>query len=380
MVSRIPWSALAAVALLPATLFGQQRRLAGNVRVDGTAEPIAGAIVAVVDGTAAAQTDDRGHFTLALPATAQRLRVRALGFGARELAIPSTDSITILLSRAALTLDQVVVTGQATVISKRNAITSTVNVDSGELNRVPAPAVDIALQGKIAGANIQTNDGAPGGGAQIQIRGSNTVIGASDPLIVVDGVIYSNSSIPSGLYTVTGSGGAASTGPTQDDVANRLADLNPNDIVNIEVLKSAAASSIYGSKAANGVVIITTNRGQAGNPKAHITQRLGWSSLLRGPGERVFSVASAEDLYTSAAYTAIIEGLAVNGKLPFYDHLQELAGGRAPATETQVDVGGGTGNTTYYVSGDVKRDNGIIHNTFAERQALRLNLAQHINR
>src|SRR4029079_15866591 len=227
--------------------------------------------------------------------------------------------------------------------------------------------------------NIQTNSGAPGGGAQIQIRGSNTVIGASDPLIIVDGVIYSNASIPSGLYTVTGSGSESGSGPTQDDVANRLADLNPNDIVNIEVLKSAAASSIYGSKAANGVGIITTNRGQAGKTRAHVTQRLGWSSLLRGPGERVFNVVSAESTYTSAEDIAIIEGLAVNGKLPYYDHLKELAGGTAPASETQVDVGGGTGNTTYYVSGDVKRDNGIIHNTFAERQALRLNLAQHIN-
>lgn len=379
MVSRIPWSALLAAALFPAALSAQQRRIAGNVRVEGSAEPVVGAIVSVVDGTLATQTDDRGRFTLTLPATAQRLRVRALGFAARELPVPSADSITVFLSRAALTLDQVVVTGQATVISKRNAITSTVNVDSAELNRVPAPSVDIALQGKIAGANIQTNDGAPGGGAQIQIRGSNTVIGASDPLIVVDGVIYSNASIPSGLYTVTGSGSASGTGPTQDDVANRLADLNPNDIVNIEVLKSAAASSIYGSKAANGVVIITTNRGQAGKPRAHITQRLGWSSLLRGPGERAFDTTSAFDLYNSAADSAIIRSLEVNGKLPYYDHMMELAGGRAPASETQLDVGGGTGNTTYYVSGGVKRDNGIIKNTYAERQTIRVNLGQSLS-
>ena len=379
MVIRIAWSAFAAVAFLPAALLAQQRRVTGSVRVDGTAEPIPGAIVSVISGTAASQTDDKGRFALVIPGGPQRLRVRALGYGARDVAAPVADTITLFLSRAALTLDQVVVTGQATVISKRNAITSTSSVDSAELNRVPAPAVDIALAGKIAGANIQTNSGAPGGGAQIQIRGSNTVIGASDPLIIVDGVIYSNASIPSGLYTVTGSGSASGTGPTQDDVANRLADLNPNDIVNIEVLKSAAASSIYGSKAANGVVIITTNRGLAGKPKAHITQRLGWSNLLRGPGERVFDTTSAFDVYSSAQDSAIIRGLAVNGKLPFYDHLKELAGGNAPASETQLDVGGGTGNTTYYVSGGVKRDNGIVHNTYAERQALRLNLGQHLS-
>jgi TonB-linked SusC/RagA family outer membrane protein len=379
MVTRIAWSALTALALFPAALLAQQRRIIGSVRVEGTAEPIPGAIVSVLNGTAAAQSDEQGHFTIALPSGAQRLRVRALGYAARDVAAPAMDTVTLFLVRAALTLDQIVVTGQATVISKRNAITSTSNVDSAELNRVPAPAVDIALAGKIAGANIQTNSGAPGGGAQIQIRGAHTVIGASDPLIIVDGVIYSNSSIPSGLYTVTGSGSASGSGPTQDDVANRLADLNPNDIVNIEVLKSAAASSIYGSKAANGVVIITTNRGQAGRPRAHVTQRLGWSSLLRGPGERSFDTTSAFNVYTSPEDSSTIRGLVVNGKLPFYDHMKELAGGNAPASETQIDVGGGTGNTTYYVSGGIKRDDGIVHGTYAERQSLRLNLGQHLN-
>ena len=379
MVKRIAWSALAALVLFPAALLAQQRRLTGAVRVEGSAEPIPGAIVSVINGTAASQTDEQGRFALVISGGAQRIRIRALGYGARDIAAPSADTVTVFLTRAALTLDQVVVTGQATVISKRNAITSTANVDSAELNRVPAPAVDIALAGKIAGANIQTNSGAPGGGAQIQIRGSNTVIGASDPLIVVDGVIYSNASIPSGLYTVTGSGSAAGTGPTQDDVANRLADLNPNDIVSIEVLKSAAASSIYGSKAANGVVIITTNRGQAGKPKAHITQRLGWSNLLRGPSERLFDTTSAFDVYSSAADSAIIRSLEVNGKLPYYDHLEELAGGNAPSAETQIDVGGGTGTTTYYVSGDVKRDDGIVHNTYDQRQTLRVNLSQHLS-
>src|SRR5437762_11850030 len=189
MVKRIAWSALAALTLVPAALLAQQRRLTGAVRVEGSAEPISGAIVSVINGTAATQTDEQGRFALAFPSGPQRLRVRALGYGARDVAAPAGDTLTVFLARAALTLDQVVVTGQATVISKRNAITSTSSVDSAELNRVPAPAVDIALAGKIAGANIQTNSGAPGGGAQIQIRGSNTVIGASDPLIIVDGVI-----------------------------------------------------------------------------------------------------------------------------------------------------------------------------------------------
>src|SRR5690242_21843346 len=120
MLKRFAWTALSALALFPAALLAQQRRLVGAVRVEGTAEPIPGAIVSVINGGAAAQTDEQGHFTITLPGGAQRLRLRALGYGARDVAAPSTDTATFFLSRAALTLDQVVVTGQATVISKRN--------------------------------------------------------------------------------------------------------------------------------------------------------------------------------------------------------------------------------------------------------------------
>ena len=188
--------------------------------------------------------------------------MRAVGYAPADVPVALADStVTIRLKSDPLLLDAVVVTGQATGVERRLATTSTSLVTGDQVNTVSAAAVDKALQGKIAGANIQTNSGAPGGGAQIQIRGINTILGASDPLIVVDGVIYSNATIASGLYTVTGSGSAAGTGTQQDDSDNRLSDLNPEDIASVEVLKSAAASSIYGSKAANGVIIITTKRG-----------------------------------------------------------------------------------------------------------------------
>ena len=105
--------------------------------------------------------------------------------------------------------------------------------------------------------NLQTNSGAPGGGIQMQIRGNYTILGGHDPLFVVDGVIYSNASIPSGR----GLANAAASTTMEADPVNRIADLNPNDIASIEVLKGAAASAIYGSKAANGVVVITDEAG-----------------------------------------------------------------------------------------------------------------------
>src|SRR5690606_22758625 len=109
-----------------------------------------------------------------------------------------------------------------------------------------------ALTGKITGVNLQTNSGAPGGGIQMQVRGNATLLGGFDPLYVVDGVIYSNASIPSGR----GYANAAADVRNEADAVNRIADLNPADIESIEVLKGAAASSIYGSKASNGVVVI----------------------------------------------------------------------------------------------------------------------------
>ena len=170
-----------------------------------------------------------------------------------------------------------VVSGQTTTIERRSATTSVALVTSDELKRVPVPTVEASLTGKITGVNLQSNSGAPGGGVQLQIRGNNTLLGGFDPLYVVDGVIYSNAIIPSGR----GFTNNAASVTLEADAVNRVADLNPNDIASIEVLKGASASSIYGSKAANGVVVITTTRGQSGAPRFNLTQRVGVFSPLR---------------------------------------------------------------------------------------------------
>lgn len=377
--SVVRWALLAAL-VTPSVLVAQQRRIRGTVTDAADGHPISGAIVTVREARGLAQTGDDGKYVISVDSGAVRLLARAVGYGPADLPVAAADSVVdFKLKSDPLQLEAVVVTGQATGVERRLATTSTSVVTGDQVNTVPAASVDKALQGKIAGANIQTNSGAPGGGAQIQIRGINTVIGASDPLIVVDGVIYSNVTVASGLYTVTGSGSASGTGPAQDDAGNRLADLDPNDIASVEVLKSAAASSIYGSKAANGVIIITTKRGLGGKPKATITQRIGYSNLLRGPGERVFDTTSAFDLYNSPEDSAVIRALMLpNGRLPVFDHLQEAAGNTPLAYETSMSVSGGNDNTQYFVSGDWSHDGGIIKNTDAGRQNLRMNLDQRL--
>ena len=372
-MTKAPW-------VLPVLLFsfttaalGQTRVITGRVTASVSGEPLPGVTVAVVGTQSLALTQTDGHFSIGAPPGDVHLLFRKIGYQHRDVPVTAgQDSVTVTMELDVFVLDALVVTGQATSIARQNATTGTTVVGGADISQMPSQTVDKALQGKVPGAIISQNSGAPGGGVQVQLRGVNTVLGNPDPLYVVDGVIYSNQSIPSGLSTVTGSGNNRSGGQLQDDPVNRLADLNPNDIESIEVLPGAAASSIYGSKAANGVIIIKTRRGQAGKPTARITQRLGFSELLRGYGTRSFSVAEADALYGASTVAPFI----VNGQLPTYDHMQELAGSKPLSYQTALDVTGGDDNTSYFLSGSVQQDNGIIQNTGAGRQTLRLNLDQ----
>src|SRR5438034_9590054 len=365
--------ALALVSLIGVVpLAAQQRQVVGRVTTAQTGEPVAGVAV-LVSGTAfAAVTNADGRYAIAATAGAVTLVFRRIGYKRREVAVPADqNSADATLEQDVFNLEAVVVTGQATGSERRNAAMAATAVSGAEVSRVPSPSLDRALAGRIPGAIISQNSGAPGGGTQIQLRGNNTVIGSPEPLFVVDGVLYSNAALPTGLFAVTVSSRNQGLGEQQDDPVNRLADLNPSDVESIEVLRGAAASSIYGAKAANGVIIIKTNRGRAGKPHANITQRLGFSELLRGPATRAFTLADPFP-YTAAR----IQPYLVNGQVPFYDHLKELTDTKPFAYETNLDVSGGSENTRYFVGGSSKRDGGIIGNTFDERQNLRMNLDQ----
>src|SRR5438128_8801804 len=384
------------ITLALATLVGvvavsaQQRQITGRVTSAATSEPIAGVNVSVTGTAYAAVTNAEGRYAIPAPAGAATLVFRRIAFKRREVQLPADQNTAdATLEPDVFNLEAVVVTGQATGVERRNAAIATSVITGSEVTSVPAPAVDRALQGRVPGAYIQQNSGAPGGGTQVQIRGSNTVVGSADPLFAVDGVIVSDASISSGLFTVTESGNPQSTrndGEKQDDPVNRLTDLTPNDVESVQVLRGAAASSIYGSKGVNGVMIITTKRGRAGAPRASITQRVGFSELLRGPATRSFDTTTASAQFVTdtipakaAAESAFVRSYEVNGVLPTYDHLRELAGNKPGSHETQLDVSGGSGGTRYFLSGNVKGDGGIIQNTGAQRQSLRANVEQNFS-
>ena len=384
---------ISVIALALATGIGvadasaQQRQITGQV-TSASGEAVAGANVSITGTAFAAVTNAEGRYAIPAPAGAVTLVVRRIAFKRKEVAVPADQSqADVTLEADVFNLEAVVVTGQATGVERRNAAIATTTVTGEEVSRVPSPALDRALAGRVPGAIISQNSGAPGGGTQIQLRGSNTVIGNPDPLFVVDGVIFSDAELPTGLFTITGSSSNRGNGELQDDPVNRLADLNPDDVESIEVLRGAAAASIYGSKAANGVIVIRTKRGQAGAPRTTITQGVGFFELERGPATRVFS-PSAPLIVNHGALgpdtipwffpydSATVMSYAGPGGVPNYDHLQEIAGNKPLSYHTDINVSGGSENTRYFLSAGNMHDGGIVNNTFNNRQNIRANVEQ----
>ena len=184
--------------------------------------------------------------------------------------------VTIALTKDVLELEATVVTGTATTISSRNAANAVTVLNADQINQVPAPTIENALQGKIPGAIIQQNNGgAPGGGMQIQIRGVTSINSDASPLYVIDGVPVNNGHINTGANAITGASDNTITQDSEDNPPNRIADINPADIESIEILKGASAAAQYGSRAGAGVVLITTKKGTPGKAKWDLTGKVG---------------------------------------------------------------------------------------------------------
>jgi TonB-dependent starch-binding outer membrane protein SusC len=244
-----------ALAAPPATAAAQGRTITGMVLPGDTRTPFAGAEVTVVGTEARTCVDARGNFRVFVPPGEARLRITPVGYAPQEVLIAAgADTVEVGLADHVILLDGVQVVGYAATLSEQLAPVSTARLDASDVSRVPAPTLEAALQGKVVGAQILRNSGAPGGGFSIQLRGVNTILGGSDPLVVVDGVIFSNATMGDGTSILRGT-------PGSEDAAGRLADLNPHDIQRIELLRGAAAASRYGSRASNGVLEITTRRG-----------------------------------------------------------------------------------------------------------------------
>jgi TonB-linked SusC/RagA family outer membrane protein len=356
------------------------RRLAGRVVDADEGGAVPAATVLVNGTTVGVATSDSGTFVMRVPAGALTLTVRRVGYRQATVAVSPTDAnVSVRLTKDILRLDEQVVTGVATSVSTASSANAVAVVPAEEINQVPAPTIENALQGTIPGALIQQNNGgAPGGGMQVQIRGITSIFANASPLWVVDGVIVNDEAANSGLNTISQAGGGSNgsgVGPDEQDLSpNRIADINPDDIESVEVLKGASASAIYGSKASAGVIIITTKKGTPGKPKWSFTQQVGEFSLLNSYNLTQFpTLASAQAWASNFGFSQNTVKSVYSGQ---QDYQGELFGNRQASYETDLSESGTQGGTQYFLSGLAKYDNGIMLNTGYNKQSVRTNITQ----
>lgn len=241
-----------ALMLLSSVAFAQDRQVSGRVTSSDDGSPLPGVNVVVKGTSQGTITDSDGNFKISVPNDATVLVFSFVGFVSQEANIANKAVVDVKLASDVTQLGEVVVTGYG-VQAKAEVTGAISSVSSKDFEGLPLRNLDQALQGRSAGVNVVQSSGTPGSGISINIRGTGSLSGSSQPLFVVDGV-----PINTGSYTAIGTGG---------QLTNALSDINPNDIESMEVLKDAASAAIYGSRAANGVVLITTKSGKSGKTK-----------------------------------------------------------------------------------------------------------------
>jgi TonB-linked SusC/RagA family outer membrane protein len=348
---------------------------ASGTITDAAGSPLIGVSILIKGSTTGTVSDVDGSFSLRCPGESAMLVFSYTGYTEIEQTVSrgSATNLSIRLEEQATQLEAVVITGLATSIKRSNAANSVATIDSKDLAGVTVQSTtDGALYGKFTGVNISANSGAPGGGITVKLRGITTLNAESQPLYIVDGVFYDNSSIVPGLNSVSKAAGQGST-RFQDNQSNRIADLDPEDIDRIEILKGASAAAIYGSRAASGVVIITTKRGKTGKPTVSFSQSVGFQEQLKKLGVRDWDAAKVEAAF-GAGQVPLFQAAQSSGKL--FNYEDELYGEKGLITNSRLSIGGGTENTKYFVGLTRKNEDGIVKNTGYDKTSVRLNLDQ----
>jgi TonB-dependent starch-binding outer membrane protein SusC len=368
------------VSLLPFLAVAQLRPVAGII-VDSKEHPIAGATVLVEGRSQGTVTDESGKFKISVPQNGTII-VTFTGYRSQVIKWNGSTDLKINLVEDIARLDEIVVTGLSTSVKRRNLANNVATISATQLNGVaPSQTFDQALNGKISGATIVSNTGAPGGGLSVKLRGVTSVYGNTQPLYIIDGVFVDNSSTSAGLNFVTGAQAGGSLTSNQDNPSGRISDINAEDIENIEILKGASAAAIYGSRAAAGVIIVTTKKGHAGRTKVTFSQDLGFIKASKLLGVRQFTAQTAASLSPDSLqgvkYAAEFTAAKAKGQL--YDYEKELYGNTGFARNTLVSVSGGNDKTTFYLSAGEKDEQGIVQNTGYRNTSLRLNIDHHIS-
>lgn len=352
-VTQLRFMVLALIFMTPLWTFSRNITVSGSV-LDEAGDPLIGATVQQKGTSNGTSTDIDGLFKLSVPDNAT-LVVSYVGYTTQSIAVDGRTEITITLKENAEVLDEVVVVGYGQM--KRSDMTgSVVSVGEAAIKKSVPTSIDQVLQGRAAGVNIQANSGSPGASSSIRIRGINSLNATNQPIFVIDGVVIDSA--------------------TDDESSNPLSSINPSDIVSMDILKDASATAIYGSRASNGVIMITTKRGSAGNAIVTYDGYVGWQEM-----PEKYDMLNLQEYATHHNYranelnlldpsSAFVRPDLLGEGTDWQDELFR----KAFMTSHNLSVTGGNEKSTYAFSGGYLNQDGIAVGSGFRRLSLRSNL------
>lgn len=376
---------LSALLTVCPSLYAQTRTITGVVTSSEDGEPLIGATVTLAGKESQGViTDTDGKFTLQIDPDAKMLSIAFVGMKTREVRIPGKGNVLqIVLEPEAISMDEVVVTGYGNFT--KSSFTGSANTLKGDMMKdIPVMSVEQKLQGFTTGVNITSSSGQPGANQSIRIRGMGSFNASQEPLFVIDGVPVSSGSLSSG---------GADAAYMNNSKTNIMSTLNPSDIENITVIKDAAAASLYGSRAANGVILITTKKGQAGKTQVNLNVSGGFSNAavdfrptLNGDQryellyEGLLNYATDKRMTDPAAYAdAEIGQYAFRPEMGYTDWRKELLR-TAVQQNYEASVSGGNARTSFYASLGYDSQEGLARNSSLDRYSARLNVSQKVGK
>ena len=353
--------------ITPTAVQQQKTTVAGTV-TDAAGEPIIGASIVVKGTSRGTVSDVDGHFTLSAP-QGTTLEVSCIGFEKKTIKVPASGKVSVMLNEDSRSLGDVVVTAMGIKKERKALGYSVTDMKADELMKNKNTNVINSLAGKVPGVNITQSSGAAGAGANIVIRGANsTAEGRSNqPLFVVDGIIYDNS------ISVVGNSGTDGMTRNATTFSNRVMDINPEDIADISVLKGAAAAALYGSRAADGAIIITTKKGAEGSVKVDYSGKVSASFATKLPeAQKQFGRGAYSDngVFNDLTYNSW--GKAYDGSETLYDNIGNFF--RTGAVfDNNVSISGGSKNQSFFLSLSNFDQQGIVRKTGYDKTTVRFN-------
>lgn len=335
-------------------VLNSQIDISGKV-VNEKGEPVVGATVAIIGTNKATATDENGEFRLEIVDPGVTLVVTSIGYQPIKIKADGKNRYLIKMIQAISSLDETVIIAYGTTTKRLNT-GSVSKVSKAEIERQPVSNPLSAIQGRMPGVFVNTENGMPGGNIKVQIRGRGSISAGTDPLYIIDGVPFISEPLNFAFSSLnTGIGG--STSP--------LNSINPNDIESLEVLKDADATAIYGSRAANGVVLITTKKSTGGKTKLDVNLNSGISSLVTFP--KLLNLKQYLELRREGFINDGITPTVINAPdLIVWDTTKAinwpkyLLGGKALTTNAQVSVSGGNESTNFLLSGNYREEGTIL--------------------